>query len=54
MSKFNYQGIKAGADHLEIFYLNAQDLDIQVNNQNIENIKLAEERGIGIRALNIL
>lgn len=44
------KGLKLGADHLEIFYLNAQDLDIQVNNQKIENIKLAEERGIGIRA----
>lgn len=44
------KGLKIGADNLEIFYLNAQDLDIQVSNQSIENIKLAEERGIGIRA----
>lgn len=44
------KGLKLGADNLEIFFLNSKDLDIQVNNQRIENIKLAEERGIGIRA----
>lgn len=40
---------KLGADSCEVYVTNARDLNIQVANQNIDNIKLAEERGLGIR-----
>lgn len=40
---------KLGADKAEVYLLNARELNIQVANQEIDNIKLAEERGLGIR-----
>jgi PmbA protein len=42
---------KLGAENAEVFILSARDLNIQVANQEIDNIKLAEERGLGIRVL---
>ncbi|KJS88315.1 MAG: peptidase C69 [Peptococcaceae bacterium BICA1-8] len=43
------KALKIGADNAEVFLLNARDFNIQVANQNIDTIKLAEERGLGIR-----
>jgi len=40
-----------GAESSEVFLLNSRELNIQVANQSIDNIKLAEERGLGIRVL---
>lgn len=43
------KAIKLGADNAEVFLLNSRDFNIQIANQNIDTIKLAEERGLGIR-----
>ncbi|MFZ5943379.1 MAG: TldD/PmbA family protein [Bacillota bacterium] len=41
--------VKMGADEAEVYILNSRDLNIQVANQEINNIKFAQERGLGIR-----
>ena len=43
------KALKIGSDNAEVFLLNARDFNIQVANQKIDTIKLAEERGLGIR-----
>jgi len=43
------KALKIGADNAEVFLLNARDFNIQIANQNIDTIKVAEERGLGIR-----
>lgn len=40
---------KLGAEMAEAFLLNSRQLSIQVANQKVETMKLAEDRGLGIR-----
>lgn len=42
---------KLGAECVEVFILKGKELSIQVANSNIDNIKEAEEEGLGIRVL---
>lgn len=43
------KALKLGADQAEVYILNSRDFNIQVARQNVDTIKLAEERGLGIR-----
>ena len=40
---------KLGADMSEVYCIRAKELSIEVRHEQVENLKLAEERGIGIR-----
>jgi PmbA protein len=42
---------KAGADAAEAYLDRSRELSIEVRNQKVENLKVAEETGIGIRVL---
>ncbi|SMB94764.1 PmbA protein [Desulfonispora thiosulfatigenes DSM 11270] len=43
------KALKHGADFAEVFISRSKDLNIMVSNQEINNIKEAEERGLGLR-----
>ncbi|NLT95689.1 MAG: TldD/PmbA family protein [Clostridia bacterium] len=43
------KALKLGADQAEVYILKAKDFNIQVVNQKTDTIKLAEERGLGVR-----
>lgn len=40
---------KLGADLTEAYIINSKELTIEVREQTVENLKLAEERGLGLR-----
>jgi PmbA protein len=40
---------KSGADLSEAYIINSKELTIEVREQTVENLKLAEERGLGLR-----
>ncbi len=44
-----HKALKAGAAMAEAYISNSQDLDIEVRNNKVETMKLAEDRGMGIR-----
>lgn len=43
------KAINEGADFAEVYISKSKDLEINVSNQNIDNIKEAEERGLALR-----
>ncbi|MDD2432961.1 MAG: TldD/PmbA family protein [Clostridia bacterium] len=43
---------KKGAEIAEIFLLDSQELTIEVAKQEVENLKLAEEQGLGLRVIS--
>lgn len=40
-----------GADMSEAFIINSKDLSIEVREQKVDTMKLAEERGAGVRVI---
>lgn len=40
---------KMGADQSEVFLISSKDLSIDVSNGSVETLKLAEDRGLGVR-----
>ncbi len=43
---------KKGMELAEVFLMNAQHLTIEVADQEVNNLKLAEERGLGVRVIS--
>lgn len=45
------QARKAGADQAEAYYNSGRELTIEVMNQEVETMKMAEDRGLGLRVI---
>lgn len=41
-----------GVEQAEVFLLDSRNLTIEVTQQEVENLKLAEERGLGLRVIS--
>lgn len=51
VEELTQKALVEGADEAEAFAVNSRELNIHVAHQKIDNLKLAEERGIGIRVI---
>ncbi|MDW7673912.1 MAG: DNA gyrase modulator [Bacillota bacterium] len=46
------KAIKLGAQQAEVYINMTNEMEIEVNKQQVETMKVSEDRGIGIRVLN--
>lgn len=44
-------GLKKGADMVEVYLSSGRELEIEVRDEKVETMKLAEERGLGLRIM---